>query len=58
MIYYELKNTSEPGITGAYPQLDLVDYASMKKMQDLDYKTFISSSDVLAELKFTKKTLS
>lgn len=57
MTYYELDNTAELRITGSYPQLDLVDYANMKKMQDLDHKTFISSSEDLAALKFTKNTI-
>ena len=57
MTYYELNPTAEPTITGAYPQLNLVDYADLEKMQDLDHKTFISSTEDLAELKFTKETI-
>lgn len=57
MTYYELDNTAEPTITGSCPQLDIEDYADMKKMQDLNHKTFISSSEDLAVLKFAKNTI-
>jgi len=57
MTYYELKNTAEPTITGAYPQLNLVDYKNLQKMLDLDHKAFISSKEEFPEFKFTKKTI-
>lgn len=54
MTYYELDSTAEPTITGSYPQLKLVDHSNMNRMFDIDWKTFITSNEELADLKFTK----
>jgi len=54
---FRLKSTAEPTITGAYPQLDLVDYAHMNKMFDMDHETFIPTKEELPKFKLTKNTI-